>query len=247
YAGAMAGARWGVSGIPLQAQRRLTDITPPRPLITRAVVLARGSAPGAWPESDGLHTGAHPSIEQPFHTPHPHDPGVVLGNLSYLRSAPEVDAAVARNRPGPGEPPSGLPPRDRVDVWLADAENANLNLHFVLDEAASALAGLRAEGKRVLLHCAAGQSRTPAVAAHYAALACGADVVQALRAAIRATGGHLDTPALSRAAAALNGVDLPDPAARLFPEGLPPRRGRPPADPPPKAPPARQGADPAGR
>src|SRR5690606_8355828 len=101
YAGAMAGARWGVSGIPLQAQRRLTDITPPRPLITRAVVLARGSAPGAWPESDGLHTGAHPSIEQPFHTPHPHDPGVVLGNLSYLRSAPEVDAVVSLNRLGP--------------------------------------------------------------------------------------------------------------------------------------------------
>ncbi|MFW5417975.1 dual specificity protein phosphatase family protein [Nocardiopsis sp. CNT-189] len=228
YAGAMAGARWGASGVPLQAQRRLTDIVAPRALIARAVVLARGSAPGAWPESDGAHTGLHPSIERPFHTPHPHDPGVVLGNLSYLRSAPEVDAVVSLNRLGPGETASWLPARDRVEVWLADAENANLNLHFVLDEAASAVAGLRAEGKRVLLHCAAGQSRTPAVAAHYAALACGADVVQALRSAIIATGGHLDTPALSRAAAALNGVDLPDPAAALFPGGPPPRRGRPP-------------------
>jgi protein-tyrosine phosphatase len=34
---------------------------------------------------------------------------------------------------------------------------------------------LRQEGKRVLLHCIAGQSRTPAVAAIYSHLATGTD------------------------------------------------------------------------
>ncbi|WP_017555882.1 protein-tyrosine phosphatase family protein [Nocardiopsis baichengensis] len=229
YAGAMAGARWGASGIPLEAQRRLADIVAPRTLVRRAVVLARGTDPAAWPEAPAQPTGAAPSVNTPFCTPHPHDPGVLLGNVAHLRSGPDVDAVVSLNRIGPADAPAHLPARDRIEVWLADAqgEGVNPNLHFVLDEAAGAVAALRAEGKRVLLHCAAGQSRTPAVAAHYATLACGADVVEALRLIIRATGGHLKTPALSTAAAALNGVDLADPAAALFPDGTPaPREHR---------------------
>ena len=44
-----------------------------------------------------------------------------------------------------------------------------MNLDFVVHQAAETVARLRREGKRVLVHCAAGQSRTPTVSAVYGA------------------------------------------------------------------------------
>lgn len=222
YTGALAGARWGASAIPLQAQRRLCDITAPGALATRAVTAARGSDPGSWPEKGLLHQQTPPAPA--FATPHPHDPGVVLANVHHLRSHPPVQAVVSLCRMGAHEAPAFVPPADWVQVWLVDREGANPNLHFVLDQAAEAIAALRAEGKHVLVHCAAAASRTPAVAAHYAALTCGVDVVQALRQTITALGGHLRTPSLARAVAQLNGVELTDPHSQLFPHGPPPPR-----------------------
>ncbi|NYI94383.1 hypothetical protein HNR12_000660 [Streptomonospora nanhaiensis] len=227
YAGALAGARWGASGVPLAAQRRLADIIAPRELVIRGVVMARGSDPASWPERSGYHTGDSKGIYLPFHTPHPYDPGVILGNLTYLRARPDIDAVVSLNRIGPEDVHTGVPARDRVEVWLADHPGANPNLPFVLEEAAAAVAALRAEGKRVLLHCAAGQSRTPAVAALYAVRSRGADVREALERVIRTVEGHLDNPELSATVAALSGDRLDDPAAELFPQGLPPRRHHP--------------------
>ncbi|WP_046468285.1 dual specificity protein phosphatase family protein [Allosalinactinospora lopnorensis] len=229
YAGALAGARWGLSGIPLRAQRRLADTIDPGSLVRRAVVTARGSAASVWPEQPHHHLKGSPCIRHPFGIEHPHDPGVTLGNLSYMRSASDIGAVVTLCRIGAQDPLTRLPGRDRIEVWLADTEGVNPNLHFVIDEAARAVAALRSEGKRVLLHCAAGQSRTPAVAAHYAVLSRGVDVVEALRTIIPAVGGHLDTPELSRATAALHGVELADPLRELFPGG-PPQRRRAPRD-----------------
>ncbi|MBB4931955.1 putative protein tyrosine phosphatase [Lipingzhangella halophila] len=225
YAGALAGARWGASAVPLQAHRRLADIVDPGPILRRAVVLARGSAPSIWPEQEHHYEDrTDPSIARPFRAQHPHDHGLTLANLSHMRADQHTEAVVSLCRIGTADTPARVPPRDRVEVWLIDTDGANPNLHFVIDEAARMVAALRGEGKRVLLHCAAGQSRTPAVAAHYAALACGTDAVQALRTIIPALGGHLDTPELSRTVAALNGVGLADPARELFPQGVPPRR-----------------------
>ena len=63
----------------------------------------------------------------------------------------------------------GLNPEDHIEVRLIDqGDGANPNLQLVMKEAAAAVAQFRAEGKRVLLHCVAAQSRTPAVAALYA-------------------------------------------------------------------------------
>ncbi|GAB3451118.1 hypothetical protein GCM10027570_27220 [Streptomonospora sediminis] len=225
YAGALAGARWGASGVPLEAQRRLCDTLAPSDLITRGIVLARGGDPDRWPQAPAYRTEAAAAISTPFHTAHPGDPGVVLGNLSYLRQRPSgVDAVVSLNRLGPGDLHTGVAARDRIQVWLADSPGVNANLYFVLEEAAGLVAALRAEGKTVLLHCAAGQSRTPAVAAHYAARSLGADVRRALTGVIGAVGGHLDNPELARTVCALNGVGLDDAAAELFPGGLPQRR-----------------------
>jgi predicted protein tyrosine phosphatase len=66
---------------------------------------------------------------------------------------------------------AGVAPEDHIEVWLVDSEHPTDNAHlgFVLDDAAAAVAALRAEGKRVLLHCVAAQQRTPSVAVRYAA------------------------------------------------------------------------------
>ena len=222
YAGALAGAGWGVSGTPLAAQRELAATVPPRTLVTAALVAARGDAPEEWPQR---RTQAVPGLDREnrrsFAVPHPHDPGVVLCTMEYVRDSADAGAVVSLCRMGTGDQPAHLGPQDVVEVWLHDRPGANRNLHFVLDEAARTVARLRAEGRRVLLHCAACQSRTPAVAARYASVSRGVDVVEALREIISTVAGHLDNPELSRAAAALDGVDLADPRAVLFPGGMP--------------------------
>jgi hypothetical protein len=75
----------------------------------------------------------------------------------------------------------GLHPADRLEVRLIDAgPEANPHLGLVMEQAADAVAGYRAEGKRVLLHCVAAQSRTPSVAALYAVRHLGVSPAQAL-------------------------------------------------------------------
>src|ERR1700755_1459434 len=72
------------------------------------------------------------------------------------------------------------PVGNQVQVWLVDQPGANANTAFALDQAAQMVAALRDEGHRVLLHCAAGQSRTPAAAARYAMIRTGKDGRSAL-------------------------------------------------------------------
>ncbi|WP_306367541.1 protein phosphatase [Nocardiopsis sp. CC223A] len=222
YTGALAGARWGLSAVPLQALRVLSGTVDPHTLLVDTFALARGPRADRWPHAGVL--VAEPRRLPPFAVPHPLDPEVLLGNIDHLRAHPEtVDAVVSLCRTHPTDAPH-LAPADWIRVWLHDSPRVNANLHFALDEAAAAVAALRAEGKRVLLHCWAGASRTPAVAARYAAAGLGAPVLPALALLIRTVGGHLDNPALARAVARLSGHDLTDPAATLFPDGIPPRR-----------------------
>jgi nucleoside-diphosphate-sugar epimerase len=101
---------------------------------------------------------------------HPHDDGVLLGNLRLAdRWAGDVDAVVSLCRTGTCDF-AEVGRRDHVQVWLVDQSGGNAHPHFAVDQAARAVAGLRAEGRRVLVHCAAGRSRTPAVAARYSTL-----------------------------------------------------------------------------
>ncbi|MCY9783656.1 dual specificity protein phosphatase family protein [Nocardiopsis sp. EMB25] len=222
HTGALAGALWGASAVPLHAWRRLARTLDPHTLVVDALRTTRGTHPHLWPET-AVRTRPHQRL-RPFAITHPLDPGVLLANLDHLREHPHsADAAVSLCATHPDDAPH-LPSRDWVRVWLHDRPGANQNLHHTLDEAAAAVAALRAEGKRVLLHCWAGASRTPAVAARYAVAALGAPTLPTLARMIRAVGGHLDNPTLARAVAELDGQDLPDPAAALFPDGVPPRR-----------------------
>jgi protein-tyrosine phosphatase len=65
-----------------------------------------------------------------------------------------------------------------IDIEGADA---NPNLDFVLTDTVRLIEQLRSEGRKVLLHCVACQSRTPTVAALYGARKQGISGVLALR------------------------------------------------------------------
>ncbi|MFF3615049.1 ADP-ribosylglycohydrolase family protein [Streptomyces sp. NPDC002580] len=180
-AGALLGARWGCSGVPLEWQRAVNgwpglDGTD---LVRLALLTSRGGSDDAagWPSTPRL-VSSHPG----FALPHPHDPAVVLGNLTTAQGTEpvEVDAVVSLCRMGTGPVLAGSDV-EHVRVWLVDSQGANANLHYVVDQAAREVLRLRQEGKRVLLHCYAGQSRTPAVAAAYSHLATGIDPKIALK------------------------------------------------------------------
>lgn len=184
-AGGLAGARWGASAVPSE-WRRVVHGWPGlrgRDLIELAVLAVRGGNPdrAGWPTVDRM-TYAGWSRRSVL-TAHPHDDGVLLGAIDDVEGA-EVDAVVSLCRVGTVQQPAGVTPENRVEVWLIDSDDPalNPNLELVLRDAADAVAALRAEGKRVLLHCVQAQSRTPTVAALYAARHLGVGFDHALEA-----------------------------------------------------------------
>ncbi|MBG6058975.1 hypothetical protein RCH16_003595 [Cryobacterium sp. MP_M5] len=112
---------------------------------------------------------------------HPHDHGIWLGAAGALDAPPdEVDAVVSLCRVGTRQVPARI--RHHLQVRLIDKDDPaeNPNLDVVLVDTVNAIAALRAEGHTVLLHCAQAQSRTPSVAALYAALHRGVPIRRAL-------------------------------------------------------------------
>lgn len=170
-AGALLGARWGASAVPAE-WRRIVHGWPGltgADLARRGLALTRGGGDDAgWPLGERVdYTG---SAARGRLAQHPHDPGVWLGDVTTAENPPEhIDAIVSLCRIGTRQFP-GFASTDVVDVWLVDTESpdSNPNLHFVLTDAADAIAAFRADGKTVLVHCVAAQSRTPTVAAVYA-------------------------------------------------------------------------------
>jgi hypothetical protein len=189
-AGALLGALWGYSAVPLQWRRRVFGWPGIRDadLVRVADAIHRGGVDrSSWP-----HAG-HKSYSKwggkDALAVHPHDDGVILSGVdaAYGRlpiPGGTIDAVVSLCRVGSADLDHfDLPPQDRIEVRLIDTSSAsdNPNLQLVMDEAADAVAAYRAEGKRVLLHCVAAQSRTPSVAALYSVRHFGIDPLQALR------------------------------------------------------------------
>lgn len=167
-AGQLLGARWGVSAIPFRWRRLLhgwpglTGADLAR-LATLTVQGGRSDASG-WP-GPTLQSGYAPAYLAEL----PGDDGVLLGNLASLEEATgRVDAVISLCRVGTGQVPSHL---EHHEIRLIDLPEPhhNPNLGFVLTDTAAAIPQLRAEGKRVFLHCVDGRSRTPTVAATYLA------------------------------------------------------------------------------
>ncbi|WP_246160435.1 ADP-ribosylglycohydrolase family protein [Nocardioides humilatus] len=169
-AGGLLGARWGASAVPWRWRRAvhgwpgLDGID----LVSLAALTIGGGKPDpkGWPTADVV----------PYSEPasskiiaHPYDDGVLLG--THATRNHEVDAVVSMCRVGRNQE-CFAGATEVLHSRLMDSEDptANENLEFTLYDAADAVRGLRAEGKRVLLHCVAAEQRTPSVAVAYAVL-----------------------------------------------------------------------------
>lgn len=170
-AGAMLGARWGMSAIPAEWRRILhgwPGITG-KGLEKVAYLAARQGAAGryGWPLVDHidylpLQYGKNALALHPF------DDGVWLAGATVLDELPEgTDAVVSLCLTGRGQVPDHV---EHITYRLMDeaAPEHNPNLDFILVDAAQTVARLREEGRKVVLHCVAAHSRTPAVAIAYA-------------------------------------------------------------------------------
>jgi protein-tyrosine phosphatase len=158
-AGGLLGAAYGASAVPGEWRRLLHGWPGKR---ARDLVAMANRVVGAdAPFVDELY-GMYP-------VRHPHDDGVWLADLSALQDLPAgVDAVVSLCRVSEQDLPPGV---EQIDVRLIDdvGPEANPNLDFVLTDTARLVELLRGEGRTVLLHCVACQSRTPTVAALYGA------------------------------------------------------------------------------
>jgi ADP-ribosylglycohydrolase/protein-tyrosine phosphatase len=172
-AGALLGARYGASAVPQQWRRHLHGWPgwTARELTRHAITLVRGDDPHGFP---GIARMTHPNTD-PTVVPHPDDPGVLLGTLGGL-SNHGADAVVSLCRLGSEERQGP----DHHDVWLIDADDANLDPVGVLRDTAELVRDLRAEGKTVYLHCVFAHTRTPLAAAAYGALITGSSPADAL-------------------------------------------------------------------
>jgi hypothetical protein len=172
-AGALLGARWGVSGIPSEWRSTLHGWPGLRAqdLVHLAQLTTRGGRPdrSGWPDAPRLdyrHMAGWDAC-----VPHPHDDGVWIGGVGALDTLPEgVDAVVTLCRVGSEQVPTELRGRHEVFRLIDTHDRDNPNVDFVIDDAARAVRRLREQGRTVLLHCVAGHSRTPTVAARYAVL-----------------------------------------------------------------------------
>ena len=180
-AGALLGARWGASAIPFRWRRMLHGWPGlrARDLVRLAILTSTKGQPqgNGWPTVDSLPGEGDPAYVVAL----PGDEGVLLGSLPALAEAvKQVDAVVSLCRVGTDQVPTHL---EHHEVWLVDQSSAtaNPNLAFVLNDAVDAVRTLRAEGKRVFLHCVGGRSRTPTVAAAYLADHNGISTADALQ------------------------------------------------------------------
>jgi len=164
-AGGLIGARWGLSAIPAAWQRivhgwpNFTSLD----LVRLSTEVVRGE-----PTLERVDYAGYGDISTLVQ--HPHDSGVWLGAVGALNILPaEVDAVVSLCRVGTQQVPDRI--RERLEIRLIDetGPEENPNLTFVLTDTADAIAALRAEGHIVFLHCVQAISRTPTLAALYAA------------------------------------------------------------------------------
>ena len=215
--GSLAGAYWGASAIPARWRRFLNgwpyvsafDLVY-HPGMNRDGVetsMFDDEGDGAPMAAQDLRALAHRTVSQgmpvgdrgwPFspsmggevrrRTVLPWDSGVVLGAEGDLDSLSDIDVVVSLSRVGYEH----VRDREHVEFWLIDSHHPedNPNLEFVLRDAAHTIAELRAEGKRVFLHCVAAHNRTPTVASLYSALYCGVDVNEAISTVDSSLGGH---------------------------------------------------------
>jgi ADP-ribosylglycohydrolase/protein-tyrosine phosphatase len=170
-AGGLLGAAYGASAVPAE-WRRLLHGWPglaTRDLAALATRIVKADKPFSY------------DIEPMAPVRHPQDDWLWLGDVTTLRTLPsDVDAVVSLCHVQDDYLPVGV---EQIDIRLIDKvePDANPNLDFVLTDTVRLIEQLRNEGRTVLLHCVACQSRTPTVAALYGACKQGISGVVALQ------------------------------------------------------------------
>ncbi|PWD51204.1 ribosylglycohydrolase [Serinibacter arcticus] len=172
-AGALLGARWGMTAVPARWRRILhgwpvIDSRELERLAVLGVTRGEGTKYG-WPAVE--HIDYVPlQYGRPALARHPHDDGVWLAGATALDRLPEdVDAVVTLCLTGRTQVPDGI---EQITFRLQDVADpeSNPNLDAVLLDAARTVRDLRREGRTVLVHCVAAHSRTPTVGIAYAML-----------------------------------------------------------------------------
>jgi len=185
-AGGLLGARWGASAVPAE-WRRLVHGWPGLRGGDLVRLALHAIDPQHAADAERMDYAGWGDLSALVR--HPFDDRVWLGAVGALdKLPPEVDAVVSLCRVGTAQVPAAIAASNRVEVWLIDQDDPaqNPNLDHVLLDAADAIAALRAEGRTVLLHCVQAQSRTPSVAALYAARHLGVPVKEAFDAVVAA-------------------------------------------------------------
>jgi ADP-ribosylglycohydrolase len=170
-AGGLLGAAYGASAVPADWRRVLHGWPGmrTRDLVALAMRIMKANRPFSY------------DILPMAPVRHPLDDGVWLADVATLRTLPPgVDAVVSLCRVNDDDLPVGV---EQIDIRLIDIvdPDANPNLDFVLTDTARLIEQLRNEGRTVLLHCVACQSRTPTVAALYGAHRHGISGIRALQ------------------------------------------------------------------
>lgn len=174
-AGGLVGAAWGASAVPAAWQR----VVHGWPELRASDLVRLSSAVIGMPVPERVDYSAYGDIFTLVQ--HPRDDSVWIGSVGALDNLPdEVTAVVSLCRVGSRQVSSRI--SERLEVRLIDRPEAteNPNLRFVLTDTADAIAALRWEGHTVFLHCVQAQSRTPTVAALYAARHRGVPMERAL-------------------------------------------------------------------
>lgn len=176
-AGALLGARWGASAVPLRWRAMLHGWPGYRAgdLIGRAVLAGRKGQTDdtGWPSArrlSGWYAEHYPAAAAAVALPD--DPGVILGNVAGLAlpEAARADVVLSLCRIGRDDLPAATADqRIAEQLMLIDTPGANPNLDFILSDTAQAISRWRAEGRTVFVHCVRSESRTPAIAAAYVA------------------------------------------------------------------------------
>jgi hypothetical protein len=189
-AGALLGARWGATAVPLTWRRRLhgrriygEPALTADDLDAMARLAVRGGRPdpSGWPGVARLDYGPMPSrcVELD---------GAWFGNVGGIGDAADGGATVVVSlcRMGTDDVPQGV---EHHTVGLIDTTAAdNPNAAFVLLDTARTIGDLAAAGERVFTHCVRAEHRAPSMAAAYL-ITRGIDVETAIARAGEALGG----------------------------------------------------------
>lgn len=188
-AGALLGARWGASAVPAEWRRicrGYPGITGERLVELAHMAANRGPGVYDWPTAKHIDYSIYGSVKTLVQ--HPYDDGVWLADASVLDELPDhITAVVSLCLVGSEQIRADIA---HVGYRLIDQADpaVNLNLDFILADAARTVSTLREQGHVVLLHCVAAHSRTPTVAIAYAMLrgVDGAEASEAVCAALPA-------------------------------------------------------------